>query len=128
MNYIYICNADSGNSGRRSYHRVYSVNSSSTTNFAKQDNREAVQNEEDMDIGYEDTPPPLTFDGLERKFNDEIFRLVKEQSDLEDAEITRHKEVCIFFFHTFTTRQFLILLYRLTIIFKFICDYFIYFC
>ncbi|CAM8967994.1 unnamed protein product [Rhodiola kirilowii] len=74
----------------RSYHQGYNPNPNN--DFEKQFNREAVQAEQDMEIGYEDTPPHLTFDGLERKFNDEILKLVKEQSDLEDAEITRHKE------------------------------------
>ncbi|XP_017984214.1 PREDICTED: uncharacterized protein LOC18586868 [Theobroma cacao] len=45
-----------------------------------------------MEIGYEDNPSPLTFEGLERKFHDEIMQLVKEQSDAEDKEIARHKE------------------------------------
>lgn len=47
-----------------------------------------------MEIGYEDKPQLLTFEGLERRFQDEIFNLIKEQADAEDAENTRHKEVC----------------------------------
>lgn len=62
----------------------------------KQEHKEArVQvHEEDMEIGYEDNPSPLSFEGLEHKFLDEITKLVKEQSDAEDVENTRHREVC----------------------------------
>uniref|UniRef100_A0A7N0TLK7 Uncharacterized protein n=1 Tax=Kalanchoe fedtschenkoi TaxID=63787 RepID=A0A7N0TLK7_KALFE len=81
---------DHGRNERRSYHQGYVSNLN--TNFEKQAEREAVQAEQDMEIGYEETPSPLTFESLERKFNDEIVRLVKEHSDLEDVEITRHKE------------------------------------
>lgn len=48
--------------------------------------------EEDMEIGYEDKPSPLTFEVLEHKFQNEILKLIKEQSDAEDAEIIRHRE------------------------------------
>ncbi|XP_073120885.1 uncharacterized protein [Henckelia pumila] len=47
------------------------------------------------EIGYEDKPQLLTFEGLERRFQDEIFNLIKEQADAEDAENTRHKEKLI---------------------------------
>lgn len=49
--------------------------------------------EQDMEIGYEDKPSPLTFEGLEQKFQVEILKLVKEKSDAEEAENVRHKEV-----------------------------------
>lgn len=49
--------------------------------------------EQDMEIGYEDNPPPLTFEALEKKFKDETLKLLKEQLDAEDAEIIRHREV-----------------------------------
>uniref|UniRef100_A0A7N0RCN3 Uncharacterized protein n=1 Tax=Kalanchoe fedtschenkoi TaxID=63787 RepID=A0A7N0RCN3_KALFE len=81
---------DRGRNERRPYHQSYVPNPN--TDFENQADREAVQAEQDMEIGYEETPSPLTFEGLERKFNDEIVSLVKEQNDLEDAEITRHKE------------------------------------
>nr|GEV55190.1 hypothetical protein [Tanacetum cinerariifolium] len=49
--------------------------------------------EQDMEIGYEESgPSELTFERLERKFQDEIMRSIKEQGDLEDEEIVRHKE------------------------------------
>lgn len=53
--------------------------------------------EQDMEIGYGDSPSPSpsTFEGLERKFHDEIMQLVKEQSDAENAENTRHREMMI---------------------------------
>lgn len=51
--------------------------------------------EEDMDVGYEDKPLSQTFEGLEQKYLDDIMKLSKEQSDAEDAENVRHKEVCM---------------------------------
>ncbi|KAA8539060.1 hypothetical protein F0562_025752 [Nyssa sinensis] len=51
--------------------------------------------EQDMEIGYEDKPSPLTFEVLEQKFQDEIIKLLKEQSDAEDAENARHREKVI---------------------------------
>ena len=50
--------------------------------------------EEDMDIGYED-PLSQSFEGLEQRFMDDILMLSKEQSDAEDAENTRHREVSL---------------------------------
>lgn len=49
--------------------------------------------EQDMEIGYEDKPSPLTFEGLEQKFQAEILKLVKQQIDAEEAENVRHMEV-----------------------------------
>lgn len=51
--------------------------------------------EEDMEIGYEESPPTPTYEGLERRFVDEIIKLVRERSDKEDAELARHNEVSI---------------------------------
>lgn len=48
--------------------------------------------EQDMEIGYDDKPSPPSFEGLEQKFQDEILKLVKEQSDAEDVENARHRE------------------------------------
>lgn len=49
--------------------------------------------EQDMEIGSENKWPSLTLESLEKKFHDEILKLLKEQNDAEDAEIIRHKEV-----------------------------------
>lgn len=49
--------------------------------------------EEDMDIGYEDKPMLQNFEGLEQRFLDDIMKLAKEQTDAEDAENARHREV-----------------------------------
>lgn len=49
--------------------------------------------EEDMDIGYEDNRAPPTLEGLEQRFVDDIMKLSKEQTDAEDAENARHREV-----------------------------------
>ncbi|KAL4576693.1 hypothetical protein LXL04_012791 [Taraxacum kok-saghyz] len=49
--------------------------------------------EQDMEIGYEDTNNPhLTSEGLEQRFQDEIMKLIKEQSNAEDEENARHKK------------------------------------
>jgi len=48
--------------------------------------------EEDMDIGYEDKHLSQTFEGLEKRFLDDLTKLSKEQSDAEDAENARHRE------------------------------------
>lgn len=61
----------------------------------KQSNNDARSQpvNEDMDIGYEDNPISQTFEGLEQKFFDDIMKLAKEQSNAEDAENARHREV-----------------------------------
>lgn len=51
-----------------------------------------------MDIGYEDNPISQTFEGLEQKFFDGILKLAKDQSNAEDAENARHREVVFFVF------------------------------
>lgn len=53
----------------------------------------SLSQEQDMEVGYEDNPSPLTFEGLERKFINEIMNLAKEQSHTEDVEYARHREV-----------------------------------
>ncbi|XP_019459496.1 PREDICTED: uncharacterized protein LOC109359331 [Lupinus angustifolius] len=48
--------------------------------------------EQDMEIGYEETPPTPTYEGLEQRFKDEIMKLAGEQSDAVNAEFIRYKE------------------------------------
>lgn len=49
--------------------------------------------EQDMEVGYEDDKPSeITFQGLDQKYQDEIMRLIKELSDVEDKENATHKE------------------------------------
>lgn len=48
--------------------------------------------EEDMEIGYEDKPFHLNFEGLEARFQEEILKLIKEQIDAENTENARHRE------------------------------------
>lgn len=55
----------------------------------------AQHQEQDMEVGYEDNTLPLTFEGLERKFHDDVIRLAKEQSEAEDAENARHRDKII---------------------------------
>ncbi|CAN6695273.1 unnamed protein product [Malus baccata var. baccata] len=47
---------------------------------------------EAMDLGYEDKPSLQAFEDFEKKFFDDIKKLVHEQSDAEDAENARHRE------------------------------------
>ncbi|KAI3458757.1 hypothetical protein Pfo_015420 [Paulownia fortunei] len=67
----------------------------SKTEYEKQANRETglLSHEQDMDIGYEDKPQPLTFEGLEKRFQNEILKLIEEQIHSEDAENSRHREL-----------------------------------
>lgn len=53
--------------------------------------------EEDMNVGYEGNHLSHTFEGLEQKFLDEVLKLAKEQSDAEDSENARHREVSLEF-------------------------------
>ncbi|CAL0321204.1 unnamed protein product [Lupinus luteus] len=65
------------------------------SNFSQlnQANEEMNQShEQDMEIGYEETPLPPTYEGLEQRFKDEIMKLAGEQSDAVNAEFVRHKE------------------------------------
>jgi hypothetical protein len=43
---------------------------------------------------YEDYNLPRTFEGLEQSFHEDIMMLSKELQDAEDAENSRHMEVC----------------------------------
>ncbi|XP_073304717.1 uncharacterized protein [Primulina huaijiensis] len=83
--------------GSNSISRYHRSASDSTADLANIVSREAgnQSHEQDMEIGYEDKPQLVTFEGLERRFKDEIFNLIKEQADAEDAENTRHKEKLI---------------------------------
>ncbi|CAJ1976594.1 unnamed protein product [Sphenostylis stenocarpa] len=48
--------------------------------------------EQNMEIGYEESRPLPTYEGLEQRFIDEIMILTREKSDAEDAEFARHEE------------------------------------
>ena len=61
-----------------------------------QSNKEAGRtqpHDQDMELGFEDNSLPMSFEGLERKFFDEVTKLAKEQGDAEVAENARHREV-----------------------------------
>ncbi|KAJ6349831.1 hypothetical protein OIU78_006096 [Salix suchowensis] len=63
-----------------------------------QSNKEAgrIQHrDQDMELGFEDNTLPMSFEGLERKFFDEVTKLAKEQGDAEVAENARHREKII---------------------------------
>lgn len=67
----------------------------SNSDFGNHANTEIGQqaHEVDMEIGYEDNPFHLNFEGLEKRFQEEILKLIKEQIDAENAENARHREV-----------------------------------
>ncbi|GAB4836210.1 hypothetical protein Ancab_001126 [Ancistrocladus abbreviatus] len=48
--------------------------------------------DQDMEIGYDDKPALQSLEALERKFNDDLMKLTKDQIDAEDAENARHRE------------------------------------
>ncbi|KAK2998012.1 hypothetical protein RJ639_026261 [Escallonia herrerae] len=49
--------------------------------------------EGDTEVGYENNLLSEAFEGLEQRFLDDIIKLAKEQTDAEDAENARHREV-----------------------------------
>ncbi|MQL98663.1 hypothetical protein Taro_031386, partial [Colocasia esculenta] len=69
--------------------------SDSKLSSEKQVNTEprAQAHEQEMEVGYEDDSLPQTFEGLERKFIEDLMNLTKEHQDAEDAENARHREV-----------------------------------
>ncbi|XP_021901339.1 uncharacterized protein LOC110817208 isoform X1 [Carica papaya] len=87
--FLYLNHYGQGGGGTRSYYQGESIESSE--NQVKKENKTQPQ-EQDMEIGYEDNPLLQTFEGLDKKFLNEIMKLVKEQTDAEDAENVRHRE------------------------------------
>lgn len=86
--------AAQGNNGTQSYIQDETIDARvSQQNEANQEMDQT--HEQEMEIGYEDSPPLPTYEGLERRFVDEIMKLVRERSDEEDAEFARHNEVSI---------------------------------
>jgi len=84
--------AAQGNNGIQRYIPDESIDTKvGQQNQANQETDEA--REEDMEIGYDESPPTPTYEGLEQRFIDEIMKLVKDRSDKEDAEFARHNEV-----------------------------------
>ncbi|CAK7325162.1 unnamed protein product [Dovyalis caffra] len=82
-----------GGNGTRSYYHGQPPDPK--VGLENQSNKEASRtqpHEQDMELGFEDSTLPMSFEGLERKFFDEVMKLAKEQSDLEDAENARHRE------------------------------------
>jgi len=56
---------------------------------------------------YDDYNLPRTFEGLEQSFHEDIMMLSKELQDAEDAENSRHMEVCqnVQYFFSFGMRR-----------------------
>lgn len=73
-----------------------SINQAQMSDLAtdRQGNKEpSIQaHEQDMEIGYGDSPLPMNFEGVEQKFVDEIMKINKDRNDAEDAENARHRE------------------------------------
>lgn len=62
----------------------------------KQPNKEARDQPrtDRTETRYENYNLPRTFEGLEQSFHEDIILLSKELQDAEDAENSRHREVC----------------------------------
>jgi hypothetical protein len=54
-----------------------------------------------IEARHQDHNLPSTFEGLEQNFREDIVLLSKELHDAEDAENTRHREVCLKYFASF---------------------------
>lgn len=55
----------------------------------------AQLHEQNMQIGNRHNQLQMTSEVIEQKFLDGILKLAKEQSDAEDVEIARHREVSV---------------------------------
>lgn len=53
------------------------------------------EQEQDMDLGYEEQPMPQSLEELERRFLQETIDLTKDQNAEEDKENSRHREVAL---------------------------------
>ncbi|KAJ8756245.1 hypothetical protein K2173_025057 [Erythroxylum novogranatense] len=83
-----------GNETRHYYQGQTPDSKLSLENLVHKDGRSQPY-EQDMEIGYDNTILPLSFEVLDRKFLDEILKLAKEHNEAEDAEIARHTEKII---------------------------------
>jgi len=81
-----------GGNGKRSYYQDQMPDQRRSSDNRADTEPRSLSQEQDMEVGYEDNPSPLTFEGLERKFINEIMNLAKEQSHTEDVEYARHRE------------------------------------
>ncbi|KAJ6900900.1 hypothetical protein NC652_026866 [Populus alba x Populus x berolinensis] len=91
-----VSNYGQGGNGARSYY--HGPPHDPKSGLENQSNKEASRiqpHEQDMELGFEDNSLPMSFEGLERKFLDEVMKLAKEQSDAEDVENARHREKII---------------------------------
>lgn len=70
--------------------------SDSKVSLEKQPNKEARDQPrtDRTETRYENYNLPRTFEGLEQSFREDIILLSKELQDAEDAENSRHREVC----------------------------------
>ncbi|KAJ6983598.1 hypothetical protein NC653_026422 [Populus alba x Populus x berolinensis] len=87
---IFVCQG--GNGARSYYHGPPHDPKSGLENQSNKEASRIQPHEQDMELGFEDNSLPISFEGLERKFLDEVMKLAKEQSDAEDVEKARHRE------------------------------------
>jgi hypothetical protein len=93
---VHICivfPGQGGNGARSYYHGPPPDPKSGLENQSNKEASRIQPHEQDMELGFEDNSLPMSFEGLERKFFDEVMKLAKEQSDAEDVENARHREV-----------------------------------
>ncbi|KAJ4849637.1 hypothetical protein Tsubulata_017747 [Turnera subulata] len=87
--------ASQGGNGTRSYYHGQTPDPKLGTENQVNNEARAQPHEQDMEVGYEDNLLPLSFEGLERKFHDDVMRLAKEHNEAEDAENVRHRDKII---------------------------------
>ncbi|KAJ6717436.1 hypothetical protein OIU79_005588 [Salix purpurea] len=95
---VHICivfPGQGGNGARSYYHEPPPDPKSGLENQSNKEASRTQSHEQDMELGFEDNSLPMSFEGLERKFFDEVMKLAKEQSDAEDVENARHREKII---------------------------------
>ena len=93
---VHICivfPGQGGNGARSYYHEPPPDPKNGLENQSNKEASRTQSHEQDMELGFEDNSLPMSFEGLERKFFDEVMKLAKEQSDAEDVENARHREV-----------------------------------
>ena len=88
-----FCNVGQGGDAARSYFQGQRPDTKMMVDKQSNSDARSQPRNEDMDVGYEDNPPLQTFQGVDQKFHDDIVKLAKEQTDAEDAENARHREV-----------------------------------
>lgn len=89
-----VSDAGQGSAGAQSFYD--GQRSDAKVGLEKQTTKETREHArtDRTDTRYEEYNLPRTFEGLEQSFHEDIMMLSKELHDAEDAENSRHREVC----------------------------------